>query len=67
MSGDSDPKKKRSATCQMIIDEFLTCLRSDELIDNAAVDRLQLALNKHTALKVDDIQGALFTDPGEEE
>jgi len=65
MSDNPSPQKKRSPTCQLILDEFFEHLRSDELIDDDSIDRLQSAFDKETILKPDDVQIALFPDAGD--
>ena len=59
---NGDHSTPLSPTVVQVIGEFITAMRSDDGIENDAIDRLEVLLKQGTIPKADDINAALF-DP----
>jgi hypothetical protein len=55
-----------SLTVKKVLDEYISVLHADEMIDNEAADRLDALLRNGKVPKFDDIDVALLPPPKED-
>ena len=64
---DQDPSTPISPTLAKVLNKFLEVMKADEVIEDAAADRLDALLHSGKSPKPDEISAALFPPPEDEE